>query len=52
VADVIKDLDLLGAARKAAFTIVDHDPDLSGHPDLANEIRAVLGESVEWLFKS
>jgi ATP-dependent DNA helicase RecG len=52
VADVIKDLDLLAAARKEAFTIVDHDPDLSEHPDLAEEIRAVLGEAVEWLFKS
>ena len=52
VADVIRDLDLLSAARKDAFTIVDHDPDLSAHRELAEEVRAMLGESVEWLFKS
>jgi ATP-dependent DNA helicase RecG len=52
VADIVKDIELLSAARKVAFTIVDHDPDLSGHLELAEEVRAILGESVEWLFKS
>jgi hypothetical protein len=32
--------------------MVDHDPDLSSHPELAAEVRAMLGDSVEWLFKS
>ena len=52
VADLFRDLELLIAARNDAFAIVDRDPQLSGHPDLADEVRALLGESVEWLFKS
>jgi hypothetical protein len=31
---------------------VDRDPDLSDHEELKDEIRALLGEKVEWLFKS
>ncbi|MGH8871893.1 MAG: ATP-dependent DNA helicase RecG [Acidimicrobiia bacterium] len=52
VANIFRDLGVLTHARKDAFTIVDHDPDLSRHPDLAEEVRALLGDSVEWLFKS
>jgi len=52
VADLFRDLELLVAARNDAFAIVDQDPLLSIHPDLADEVRALLGESVEWLFKS
>ncbi len=52
LADIIRDIDLLVAARKDAFMIVDRDPDLSEHPELAEEVRAMLGESVDWLFKS
>jgi hypothetical protein len=32
--------------------MVDHDPDLGRHPELADEVRAMLGDAVEWLFKS
>ncbi|HSO49664.1 MAG TPA: DNA helicase RecG, partial [Acidimicrobiia bacterium] len=52
LADVLGDFDLLVAARKDAFAVVDRDPDLSEHPELAEEVRAMLGESVEWLFRS
>lgn len=52
LADIFRDLDLLIHARQDAFSMVDHDPDLSGHPELADEVRAMLGDSVEWLFKS
>jgi len=52
LADVLRDFDALVAARKDAFAIVDRDPELSEHPELAEEVRAMLGESVEWLFKS
>jgi ATP-dependent DNA helicase RecG len=52
IADLFRDFELLVAARRDAFAIVDSDPELTGHPDLADEVRAVLGESVEWLFKS
>jgi ATP-dependent DNA helicase RecG len=52
LADIFKDIDLLSAARRDAFNIVAHDPGLEEHPDLADEVRAMLGDSVEWLFKS
>jgi ATP-dependent DNA helicase RecG len=52
VADIFRDMDLLVAARNDAFSIVARDPELGDHPDLADEIRAMLGDSVEWLFKS
>ena len=52
IADLFRDMDLLIAARRDAFAIVDDDPDLARHGDLADEVRAILGESVEWLFKS
>jgi ATP-dependent DNA helicase RecG len=52
IADLFRDFELLVAARRDAFAIVDGDPDLADHPDLADEVRAFLGESVEWLFKS
>lgn len=52
IADVLKDGQLLVAARRDAFSLVASDPDLAGHPELAEEVRAMLGEDVEWLFKS
>jgi ATP-dependent DNA helicase RecG len=52
LADLLRDLDLLTAARNDAFAIVDRDPGLTDHPELAEEVRAMLGESVDWLFKS
>jgi ATP-dependent DNA helicase RecG len=52
LADIFKDIELLSAARRDAFSIVAHDPGLEEHPDLADEVRALLGDSVEWLFKS
>jgi ATP-dependent DNA helicase RecG len=52
LADVLRDFEVLVAARRDAFAIVDRDPELSEHPELAEEVRAMLGESVEWLFRS
>jgi ATP-dependent DNA helicase RecG len=52
LADIFRDIDLLSHARHDAFTMVDNDPDLGRHPELADEVRALLGDSVEWLFKS
>lgn len=52
IADLFRDLELLIDARRDAFAIVDGDPDLVEHGDLADEVLAFLGESVEWLFKS
>jgi len=52
LADVLGDFDLLVAARRDAFALVDGDPRLTEHPELAEEVRAMLGDSVEWLFMS
>jgi ATP-dependent DNA helicase RecG len=52
IADVLADFDLLTSARRDAFALVDADPELTEHPELATEIRAMLGDLVEWLFVS
>ncbi len=52
LADILRDADALVAARREAFALVADDPDLVSHPQLAEEIRAFLGEDVEWLFRS
>src|SRR5689334_6181192 len=41
---VLRDRDLIVAARKEATGLVDADPDLAGHPALAAEMTAVLDE--------
>ena len=52
LANILEDFDLLVAARKDAFGLVDDDPGLADHPELAEEVRSMLGERVEWLFVS
>lgn len=52
IADILEDFDLLVAARKDAFGLVDSDPELRDHVELADEVRAMLGDEVEWLFVS
>lgn len=52
LANVLEDFDTLVAARKDAFGLVDQDPHLDNHPELAAEVRALLGERVDWLFVS
>jgi ATP-dependent DNA helicase RecG len=52
LADILRDAEMLIAARREAFGLVRQDPQLKGHPELAEEIRVLLGEDVEWLFKS
>lgn len=52
LADILNDFDMLVAARRDAFSLVDTDPTLSSHPELAREVRAMLGEEVDWLFVS
>jgi ATP-dependent DNA helicase RecG len=58
LASLRKDRDLVEAARKAAFAIVDEgwsrgEGGLAGHPDLAAEIRALVDEDDRaFLFKS
>jgi len=43
----------VGIARGVAFEIVDADPVLAGHPDLADEIRLLVeAEEQAFLFRS
>ena len=48
--DILKNFELLVAARRDAFGLVDSDPHLKSRPELISEVRAMLGDQVEWLF--
>lgn len=52
IADLLEDFEMLVAARRDAFGLVASDPELAGQPALADEVRAMLGDLVEWLFVS
>lgn len=52
LADVLRDIEILVDARHDAFSLVDGDPNLAEHRELAEEVRAMLGDRVEWLFVS
>jgi len=52
LADILHDAEVLMVARREAFALVAADPLLAEHRDLAEEVRALLGEQVEWLFIS
>jgi len=52
VANILTDFDVLVAARRDAFAIVDSDPTLAGYPELREEISAMLGDEAAWLFVS
>jgi len=53
LASLRRDRDLVTQARQVAFEIVDGDPHLDEHPDLADEIRFLVDEDDrEFLFKS
>jgi ATP-dependent DNA helicase RecG len=52
IGDILRDAETLVAARREAFALVDNDPRLDGHPDVRDEVRALLGDAVEWLFIS
>jgi ATP-dependent DNA helicase RecG len=53
LASLRRDKELVGLAREAAFEIVDADPGLAHHQDLADELDLLLSpEDEEFLFKS
>jgi ATP-dependent DNA helicase RecG len=52
LADILADFEVLTAARRDAFALVDSDPTLTGHPNLRDEVAAMLGDEVDWLFVS
>ena len=46
-------MELLTEARRVAEALVDEDPQLQAHADLADEVRLLLSEDEgEWRFKS
>ena len=47
-----RDIPYVLKAREVAERILDEDPDLAAHRELAEEVEDLLGESVEFLFKS
>jgi ATP-dependent DNA helicase RecG len=52
LASLRRDKDLVTRAREVAFDVIDADPWLTDHPDLADEIRALVdNEDREFLFK-
>ena len=52
LADILRDLDALVTARREALALVQEDPHLVDHPDLAEEVRLLLGDDAEWLERS
>jgi ATP-dependent DNA helicase RecG len=52
LADILRDAETLVTARREAFGLVASDPDLSSHQAIAEEVRALLGDEAEWLFRS
>jgi ATP-dependent DNA helicase RecG len=53
LASLRRDKELVVLARQAAFEIVDDDPGLARHVDLADELDLLLSpEDAEFLFKS
>jgi ATP-dependent DNA helicase RecG len=52
LADILEDMDTLITARREAFGLVAQDPGLERHDEIRREIRALLGDEVDWLFIS
>jgi ATP-dependent DNA helicase RecG len=52
LADILRDREELVAATREAFSLVDRDPHLEAHQEIGDEVRALLGDEVEWLFRS
>ena len=47
-----RDEPIVIEARRVAEEILDADPDLAGHAQLREEVEDLLGDAVEFLFKS
>ncbi len=52
IADILRDRKELASARREAFALVERDPTLVEHPEIQEEVRVLLGDAVEWLFRS
>ena len=53
LAKLLRDIEILVEARRAAFELVASDPTLRKpvHGPLRREVRDLLGKDVEWLFR-
>jgi ATP-dependent DNA helicase RecG len=49
VADLVRDVSILGEARRAAFDLVDSDPALAGHPLVRDAVRERWAGNLELL---
>jgi ATP-dependent DNA helicase RecG len=47
-----RDEGVVMEARAVAERILDHDPDLAVHTQLREEVEDLLGDAVDYLFKS
>jgi ATP-dependent DNA helicase RecG len=52
LADLLRDLDTLVTARREALGLVQADPELAEHSELAEEVGLLLGDDAEWLERS
>jgi ATP-dependent DNA helicase RecG len=54
LAKLLRDIDILAAARKEAFTLVDNDPTLSTADNrvLLTAVKDKFGDALDWLFKA
>ena len=46
------DMDLVKRAREQAFGLIQQDPHLDRHPEVAAELRSGFERSIDWLFQS
>ncbi|HVE76514.1 MAG TPA: ATP-dependent DNA helicase RecG [Actinomycetota bacterium] len=49
---LLRDMELLLAARKEAFDVIDEDPSLERHPKIRSEMEGRFADRLEWLFHS
>ena len=47
-----RDTEIVLEAREVAESVLDADPDLEAHAQLRTEVEDLLGDAVEFLFKS
>ncbi len=49
---LLRDIDLLKAAREEAFALIEQDPDLLRHPQIRLEMEGRFADRLDWLLRS
>ncbi|MGH2810729.1 MAG: helicase-related protein, partial [Actinomycetota bacterium] len=49
---LVRDIEILKAAREEAFRLIAQDPDLSRHPHIRLEMEGRFADRLDWLFRS